>query len=163
MCCSSVIGWPRKRSTRLASQAARIAARSAMLKGSRMSTPKMSAPSPAANGLTVMVIALFRRLERLDPIVIDRDAPMDAIFLGRVVAGRPMIRAAIVPDHDVALAPDMMVFGVGHDHALFQLGDQRVAFLISDADQVADLAGIEVERLAARLRVSANNRVEHRL
>src|SRR5207253_10260778 len=137
---------------RLASEAARIASRLARLKGSLMSTPEMSAPSPPANGLTVMVIALLRRLERLDPIVIDRDAPMDAVFLGRVVAGRPMIRAAVVPDHDVALMPDVMVFGVGHNHALFQLGDQRVAFLIVDADEVADLAGIEVERLAAGLR-----------
>jgi hypothetical protein len=30
---------------------------------------------------------LLRGLESLDPIVIDRDAPIDAVFLGRVVAG----------------------------------------------------------------------------
>src|SRR5437899_1575450 len=144
MCCSSVIGWPRKRSTRLASHAARIASRSAVESGSRMSTPEMSAPRPAANGVVLTLIAATPP---------PRAPPVDAVFFGRVVAGRPMIGAAIVPDHDVALAPDMMVFGVGHDHALLQCGDQRVALLIVDADQVADLAGIEVERLAAGLRV----------
>ena len=36
---------------------------------------------------------------------LDRDAPVDTIFLGRVVARRLMIRAAIVPDDDISLAP----------------------------------------------------------
>jgi len=88
---------------------------------------------------------------------------MNAVFLGRVVAGGLVVGAAIVPDHDVALAPDVMVFGAGHDHALFQFGDQRVAFCVINPDQVADLAGIEIQRPAAGLRVGADNRVEHRL
>src|SRR5216684_2481920 len=58
MCCASSIFWSRKRSTRLSSHAARIASRSAVLSGARISTPPISAPSPAANGLTVMLIAL---------------------------------------------------------------------------------------------------------
>ena len=68
---------------------------------------------------------------------------MYAVFLRRVVAGCLVVRPAIVPDHDVALAPDVMVLGVGHDHALAQFRDQFVAFLVRDADKIADLAGVE--------------------
>src|SRR5215469_1188033 len=88
---------------------------------------------------------------------------MYAILFRRVVAGGLVVRAAIVPDHDIAFAPDVVVFGVWRDHALLQFGDQRVAFLILDADEVTNLAGIEVERLPARLGMGADNRVEDRL
>src|SRR5581483_4747168 len=57
MCCASLIGTPRKRSTRWSSQARRIASRSAGLSGSRISTPAISAPQPAAKGRTSTVIA----------------------------------------------------------------------------------------------------------
>src|SRR3954466_15090377 len=49
--------------------------------------------------------SLPRFVERLDAEIVDRDAPVDAVFLGRVVAGRLVVRAAIVPDHDVGPAP----------------------------------------------------------
>src|SRR2546427_432320 len=37
--------------------------------------------------------------------LLDRDAPVDAVFLGWIVARRLVVRAAVVPDDDVALAP----------------------------------------------------------
>jgi len=45
--------------------------------------------------------------------LLDRDAPVDAVFLGRVVARRLVIRAAVVPDDDVALAPLVAVLAAG--------------------------------------------------
>src|SRR6516162_60924 len=59
---------------------------------------------------------LLRRLKSLDPIVVDRDTPMYAIFLWRIVAGGLVVRASVVPDNDVAVAPDVMVLGVRDDH-----------------------------------------------
>ena len=88
---------------------------------------------------------LIRSLEGLDPIVVDRDAPMYAVFLRRVVAGGLVVRATVVPDYDIALAPDVMVLGVGYHHAFAQLCDQLVAFLVLDPDEVANLARIEIE------------------
>src|SRR5215204_1345997 len=61
MCSKSVIGWPRKRSTRLSSHALRMASRSAAASGLLISAPLMSAPQPAAKGVTVIAIALLRR------------------------------------------------------------------------------------------------------
>ena len=43
---------------------------------------------------------------------------MDAVFLGRVVAGGFVIRAAVVPDDDVPLAPFVAVFRIGLDHVV---------------------------------------------
>src|ERR1700731_3993561 len=137
MCCASVIGMPRKRKTRLSSHALRIASRSAVESGWRISTPEMSAPRPAWNGLTVMLIALLRRfVERFDPEIVDRDAPVDAVFLGRIVTGGAVIGAAVVPDDDVALFPFVVVLGVGRDHARGQFGDQRIALGALDADEI---------------------------
>ena len=87
---------------------------------------------------------------------------MDAVLLGRVVAGRPVIGAAVVPDHDVALFPFVMVLGVGLDHRFGQFGDQFVALAALDADKIDDLAGVEIERLAAGLGMDADDRVVDR-
>src|SRR5436853_593007 len=117
-----------------------------------MSTPEMSAPSPAANGLTVMLIGLLRRfVEHFDAVIVDRDPPVDAVLIGRVVAGRPVVGAAVVPDDDVALLPFVMVFGVGSNHPLLQFDDDLVALLALDADEIDDLAGIEIQGFAAGL------------
>src|SRR5205823_6940972 len=59
-------------------------------------------------------------VERLDPEIVDRDPPVDAVLLGRIVAGGAVIGTAIVPDHDVALFPFVMVLGVGCDHPLLR-------------------------------------------
>src|SRR5436853_2693943 len=88
---------------------------------------------------------------------------MDAVLLGRIVAGGAVIGAAIVPDHDVALFPFVMVLGVGGDHALLQFGDQRVALFALDADKIDDLAGIEIQGFAASLGMDADDRVIDRL
>src|SRR5437879_4227953 len=48
--------------------------------------------------------------------LLDRDAPVDAVLLGRIVARRPVVRAAVVPDDDVARAPPVAVLALGLDH-----------------------------------------------
>src|SRR5678816_4428235 len=79
--------------------------------------------------------------------ILDRDAPVAAVFLRRVVAGRLVIRAAVVPDDDVPVAPPVTVLGVGLDHAVGQLLDQRIALALVEPLDAQDLSGIEVERL----------------
>src|SRR5271157_162678 len=134
MCCSSLIGCSRKRSTRLASQEARIASRSSRRSGWQMSTPRMSAPSPAANGTTSMLIASLRGRQGFDAVIVDRNPPMDAVLLRRIVAGRLVIGTPVIPDDDVALAPFVPVFGPGLDHVALELGDQRIALAAVGAD-----------------------------
>jgi hypothetical protein len=83
------------------------------------------------------------------PVIVDRDAPVDAVLLGRVVAGGAVIRAAIVPDHDVALFPDVMVLGVGVTMRVSSSAIRSRRLLGAlDADENHDLAGIEIERFA---------------
>src|SRR5688500_17203095 len=71
-----------------------------------------------------------------------------------------MVRATIVPDHDVAFAPLMAVFGAGLDPVALELLDERVALGLRKAFDVEKLVQIEVERLASRLRMRAYERVE---
>src|SRR5713101_5609016 len=92
--------------------------------------------------------------------LLDRDAPVDAVFFRRVVARRPVVRAAVVPDDNVALAPGMAVFGPGLNHALCQLLDHLVALALVEPLDAQDLAGIEVERLPPGLGMSADDRME---
>ncbi|MBV9199071.1 MAG: SDR family oxidoreductase, partial [Alphaproteobacteria bacterium] len=105
---------------------------------------------------------LFCGFAGFDAVIVDRDPPVDAVFLGRVVAGRPVIGAAVIPDHDIPLAPFMAVFGARLDHVSFELGNQRIAFLPVVADDVDDLAGIKIERFAAGFRMGADDRVQNR-
>src|ERR1700730_3136208 len=92
--------------------------------------------------------------------LLDRDAPVDAVFLGRVIARRLVIRAAVVPDDDVALAPLVAILAPGLDHVVRQLVDQLVALPRVHALDAQDLARIEVEALAPRLRMRADDRVK---
>src|ERR1700694_4867850 len=87
--------------------------------------------------------------------LLDRDAPVDAVFLGWIIARRLVIRAAVVPDDDVALAPAVAVLPLRLDHAVGQLVDERVALVGLESLDLQNLAGIEVERLAPGLRVRA--------
>src|SRR5580704_785004 len=73
-------------------------------------------------------------IQGVDAEIVDRDTPVDAFFIGRIVAGRLVVRAAIVPDDDVALFPDMVVFGLGRHHRSAKLGDDIVTFRALDAD-----------------------------
>src|SRR5204862_4584000 len=77
--------------------------------------------------------------------LLDRDAPVDAVFLGWIVARRLVVRAAIVPDDDVAFAPAVTVLPVGSDHARGELLDERIALGRREAVDGEDLARIEVE------------------
>src|SRR2546422_10383327 len=95
--------------------------------------------------------------------LLDRHAPVDAVFLGRIVACRLVIGAAVVPDDDVTLAPCVAVATVGLDHVAGQLLDQRVALLVVEALDSQDLAGIEVERLAPGLGMGADDRADDRM
>src|SRR5258705_1202743 len=90
----------------------------------------------------------------------DRHAPVDAVFLGRIVAGRLVVGAAIVPDDDVSLAPAVAVLALGLDHKPGQLVDQRVALLLLEALDAEDLARIEVQPLPPRLRMDADDGME---
>src|SRR5690242_462229 len=80
---------------------------------------------------------------------------MDAVLLGRIVAGGAVIGATVVPNDDVAFAPDVMVFGVGLDHVAFEIGNQLIAFSTLGADDRYDFAGIEIERFAPGLGMRA--------
>src|SRR5262245_66197826 len=71
-------------------------------------------------------------------------APMDAVFFGWIVAGRLVVRATIVPDDDIALAPLVAVRGVRLDHVASKPPDQRVARLFRQTFDTQDFAGIEV-------------------
>src|SRR5207249_11941454 len=95
--------------------------------------------------------------------LLDRDPPVDAVLFRRVIARRPVVRAAVVPDDDVALAPLVAVLGVGLDHAFRQLRDDRVALLLVHALDPQDLARFDVERRAPSLGMSADDAMEHRL
>src|SRR5204863_8095062 len=101
-----------------------------------------------------------QRALRHHSALLDRHAPVDALFLRWIVARRLVIRAAVVPDDDVALPPAVTVFALRLDHALRQLVDHRVALVLVDSLDPQDLAGIEVEAFAPGLRVRADDRVE---
>src|SRR6185312_4733988 len=55
--------------------------------------------------------------------------------------------AAVVPDHDVALAPDMAVLEARLDRVGDQLVEQGVALAAVQADHLLHAVGVEVERL----------------
>src|SRR4051812_20776440 len=82
---------------------------------------------------------------------LDRDAPVNAVFFGRVIACRLVVRAAVVPDHDVAFAPLMTVLRrrVGHERSQFV--DDRVALSGVDAFDAQDFVLVEIKQLAAGL------------
>src|SRR5205823_8540216 len=71
------------------------------------------------------------------------------------------IRAAVVPDHDVALAPRVAVLTLGLDAG--ELVDERVTLRRLEALDPQDLARIEIERLASGLGMGADDRMEDRL
>src|SRR5713101_3088611 len=96
----------------------------------------------------------------LGDALLDRDTPVDAVFLGRIVARRLVVRAAVVPDHDVALSPRVTVRGIGPDHAVGQLFDDLVALALFETFDAPGLAGMEVGALPAGLRTRADDRVE---
>src|SRR4029453_7512166 len=92
--------------------------------------------------------------------LLDRHAPVDAILLGRVITGRLVIGAAIVPDDDVARAPAVAILTLGLDHEPGQLVDQRVALFLLEALDAEDLARIEVQSLSPGLRMDADDGME---
>src|SRR5262245_61507649 len=101
-------------------------------------------------------VRLAERARRGSEALFDRHPPVDAVFLGRVIARRLVVRAAVVPDDDVALAPVVPVLRVRLDHALRQLVDDRVALVRLQTLDAQDLARIEVETAALRLGVRAD-------
>ena len=70
---------------------------------------------------------------------------MDAIFLGRVVARRLVIRAAIVPDDDISLAPLVAILAGRLNHVGSHLLDDRIALLLLESFDTQDLALVKVE------------------
>src|SRR2546428_9657806 len=100
-------------------------------------------------------------VSRIILVLLDRDAPVDAVFLGWIVARRLVVRAAVVPDDDVALAPAVAVLPVGMDHALGELLDERVALGRREPVDGQDLARIEGKAGAPGLRMHAPDRMGH--
>src|SRR5262249_59102098 len=93
--------------------------------------------------------------------LLDRHAPVDAVLLGGIGARGLVIRAAVVPDHDVALTPLMAVLPRGLDHVAGELVDERVALRRLEPLAPENLARIEVHRLTSRLRPLAADRLAH--
>src|ERR1041384_5113762 len=92
------------------------------------------------------------------PLALHRDAGARP-GVRPVVPHRPMLRAAIVPERDGVLGPaeaalEQRVLGV-----LVEVRKNRVALVARDADDVAGEAAVDVERLAARHRMGANDRM----
>ena len=73
-----------------------------------------------------------------------------------------MIRAAVVPDHDVALAPLVAILGRRLDHVGAQFLDDRVALRLFEAFDAQDLSVVVVERRASGLGMRANERMSDR-
>src|SRR5687767_11373614 len=88
---------------------------------------------------------------RRSAVVFDRYAPVNAVFLRRIVSCRLVIGAAIVPDDDVALAPLVAILArrLHHHHA--ELLDNRVALRLVEALDAQDLAVVVVEERAPGL------------
>ena len=74
---------------------------------------------------------------------------MDAFFLRGIVAGRLVIRAAIVPDHDVADLPLVGVLGAMRRHAAGEFLDEGIAVIRAHALDVRNLHRVEVEHPAS--------------
>ena len=84
-----------------------------------------------------------------------RYAPVYAVLFRRVVGRRDMIRTAIVPDDNVALAPLVPVLSAWLNHVVGQFFDHIFAFCLPQAFDVEDFAGIKIESFASSLRVRA--------
>ena len=80
----------------------------------------------------------------------------------RIAAAGLVQPAAIVPDHDVADAPLVLVLRRGRDHVGRELLDQRVAVGLAQALDAHDVVGIGIERGAAGLLVLAHHRIDGR-
>src|ERR1035438_4406889 len=93
---------------------------------------------------------------------LNRDAPMDAILLRRIIARRAVVGTAVVPDHDVADPPLVPVLPLRLHHVGFKFVDQVIAFGSFRALDREDLAGIEIQRLPVGFAVSANDRMDRR-
>src|SRR5258707_771486 len=78
----------------------------------------------------------------------DGRAPVDALLLDRIAAGRRVKGAAVVPDHDVAQLPLVAVLRRGRRHVIGELADQRFAFGGTEALDTEDVIGVGIQRLA---------------
>src|SRR5215210_7834500 len=92
-------------------------------------------------------------------VILDRDTPVNAVFLRRIIGRRLVIRAAVVPDHDIALAPLVAILRRRLLHQRGQLRDDRLALVRCEPFELEDLVLIEVQELAPRLRVNLDETV----
>ncbi len=87
---------------------------------------------------------------------------MDAGLPDREIHVDRMDQTAVVPEHDVAEAPRMMILILRLDHALVEPVQERVAFALREADDPVRPVGVEVDRLLAGLFMNAHQRM-HRV
>src|SRR5688500_6310171 len=103
----------------------------------------------------------FRRAARL--VILDGNAPVDAVFLRRIVSGGRVIRAAIVPDDDVALLPFVAVLAGRLHHHRAELFEDCIGLGVVEAFYAEDLPVIVVQQRAPGLGVLLDEPVAHRL
>src|SRR5215216_4831982 len=92
-------------------------------------------------------------------VVFDRDAPMYTVFFRRIIARRLVIRATVVPDDDVALAPVVTILTRRLDHVGVHLLDDRIALGGIDSEDIEDLALIVIEQRASGFGMLTDERV----
>ena len=92
-------------------------------------------------------------------MILDRNAPVDALFFRRVIARRIVVRAAIVPDDDIASAPLVAVLVGRLRHESCHLVDDGRALGFFKTFDAEDLVLVEIEQLASGLDMRADDLV----
>ena len=112
-------------------------------------------PFPAEPAIIVSHagLALDRRL------ALDQHALHDALLAHRIVDRHAMHRGAVVPHHDITLAPHMAVMMLGLARFVGKFVEQGVAFRAWQADDAIQPVRVKVKPFAARHRVGAHERM----
>src|SRR6516162_4736588 len=171
--CSSRRPWLRKGSRPFGLSTSVAAFRSApsfvlahtICRPSRAKRPSASATSSGSpwNGAVCSAINVFmRKLPRLELIrsrgPLDGGSQQQATLIRREVSAR-VAGATVVPDHQIALAPDMGI----HEFRLFTVVEQKVqecvAFLFGHSLNFYRHQPVHIYRLAVGLVVGANDRM----
>src|SRR5580658_2397868 len=114
----------------------------------------------------VGIFAIVESSRKLGPLVEGRShiaGRRAAQIAGLALVERPAAvhRAAIIPDHQVAGAPDMPVDKPTLGRELDQIAQQQAAFRHRHADNVRGMCG-KVERLALGARMDTDDPLRHR-
>src|SRR5580704_18152266 len=121
-------------------------------------------PASLAVTFSNLYISLFKNVtfsnhasER--PVALDQDALHHPLLAHRIVDIDPMHGGAVVPDHGVTHRPFVGVMELGLAAVRGQLVEQRVALGARHADDAVEAVEVEIERLAAVVRMRAHQRM----